>query len=303
MAYTFTRFGDMDFPDFERGFELDTAPILSRNISAITGGVDGYGFDRAVAQFPYPIMAEGAIHADKIGDMLGHAEKLRGQSARKQKLYRKSEATGEIHWCYARLRQVRQQRRPTEWWQYKLRFEFDIWSHWHGISREEWFLNDGNFINDGYYLNEGQPNPWSLNDGLYLNDGLFLNGENHTATLESSPTAMTIVNTGNITVTDVVVTLTVGSAAMSGLDIQGTGAHWTYTGGLNAGDILRVDTATYKATVNDVLAYGVGKFQLGANHASEGWLELEQGINDLSITYTGGGGDSTIAVQFTDWWA
>lgn len=292
MSYTLTQFGNVALPKFERVQDFDTAPVFGDALLTIGGGFDQYGDTRAMGRFPYQQTFQCVLFNESKTTLQTDLEALRGEAKNRQKLYRLGD-DGSQHWAWARLRQIRQRRIPGQAYRHDLLLEFDIWSYWQ--------IGSG-----GDFSTNGVAPGWEINDPYNLNTGLYFNDSVQTETMASSPHVMTITNNGNEQVTEMLITLTVGSANITALTITSdTGASLEYNATLNIGDVLKIDTGAFSALVNGSNAYGFDKFYVASSgHTLEGWMLLnESGDTNITVTFTGGSNDSTIAVQHGEWYS
>jgi len=110
-----------------------------------------------------------------------------------------------------------------------------------------------------------------------------------TPTVSASPTTVTLTNAGTERVTNPVIQLTVpGSKSLSSVRFVVAGvSDFTYTGALNAANVLRIDCGAQSVTKDGANAYA--NFSRNSGHAIEEWLRLEPGTTSLQITVTPSG--------------
>lgn len=119
-------------------------------------------------------------------------------------------------------------------------------------------------------------------------------------TLNATPKACAVTNSGNAPVRDLVLTLTPDTSAFTAIEVEVAGlAHWTYTGTLAVGDALYVDCGArrvYNKANSDLYA----NFELESDHASEDWLPLAANATvTVNVTKTGG---STLSTAKFEWY-
>lgn len=113
-------------------------------------------------------------------------------------------------------------------------------------------------------------------------------------TLNATPKACELTNSGNAPVRDVVVTFTPVGSDITVLEVEIAGvAHWQYTGTIAVGDELTVDCGA-RRVYNKALTDLYANFALESDHASEDWLPLAaSATTTVNVTRTGGSTLST----------
>jgi hypothetical protein len=124
-------------------------------------------------------------------------------------------------------------------------------------------------------------------------------GAEQTATHSGATGSILLANSGNITVSHLVIKVTATTTMSSGVTITNStlgGAGWTYAGALSAGEVLIVDSGSKAVTKNGVAAYAPFSF-VGSSAA---WLPLAPSGNHLAITIPSG--SATIQFAWHDGW-
>jgi len=124
-----------------------------------------------------------------------------------------------------------------------------------------------------------------------------------TITLAASPQSGEITNDGNTAATQIVLTITATTAAISAITIENeeTGhiSKITYAAEIAIGKALVIDCGA-KTVLND----GANAFSsfsiITATHTRTEWLVLKPGNNTIKITKTGGHNDNTATFAFDD---
>lgn len=111
-----------------------------------------------------------------------------------------------------------------------------------------------------------------------------------------------LVNHGNATIDDAVITVIAGSADITRLEITGHGAHLIFLETIKKGTGMQIDAYARTVQNDGVNAYGRGRFELGPNHRLRGWIEVPPGPLDFTATFNGGGTDALFAVAWEDGW-
>lgn len=118
--------------------------------------------------------------------------------------------------------------------------------------------------------------------------------------LDGSPVTFAVENAGNRAVTDAVITVTAGDAALTAVTFTTTnGTHLVWTGTLAAGDELIFDCGA-KAITNDG-ANAYSGLSYGASHTIDDWLRIV-GAMSITVAYTGGGSGATVDIAFYEGW-
>lgn len=121
-----------------------------------------------------------------------------------------------------------------------------------------------------------------------------------TVSLGSSPYLFAVENIGNRMINDGILTITAGSSAITAVTVTTTnGTHLVWAGTLATGDQLIFDSGAKSITNDGVNAYN--GLTYGAGHTIDDWLRIEGAMN-ITITYTGGGTGSTVAILFYEGW-
>jgi hypothetical protein len=187
---------------------------------------------------------------------------LRGTRA---KLYRRNGDTTQ-HWCWARLIEIKAK------WNYEnvvfvdLNFEFQMLSPcWYSVTTHDYACAVG---------------------GSGLDDLT-------TVLAESGTTVLHIDHSGNIDQPAVIFTITaIGVVTMVTVNNVTTGYSFSYTGTIDSGNVLVIDTGAMSVQNNLVDDYA--HFTPPANH--EEWMHIAPGLNKLLVTIVGYG--NLIAVYY-----
>lgn len=159
------------------------------------------------------------------------------------------------------------------------------------------------------------PEEWTVGDGTWvMGDGTAELGENGTSVTLSATGAtgtappaggttqtVNLTHYGNIAATNLIFTITAGSAAITAVKIANgtTGESFYFSASVAAGDVLVVDCGAMSVTNDAVNAYS--SFVPG-NRAR--WMTLASGANVLTVTVNGNAGvDGTFAIEYYDHFA
>lgn len=277
MSYKLERFGATLLPFVNPTPDVGTGPSRENVLELPDGSLYNMAGARAArAKTVIPLQATLLGTKAALDSAYDDLRALRGTQA---KLWRRR-ADNSLQWCLAVMMSI--QARPDYRIPHKLDIDISflmLSPHWYGLR------HDGG---------------WYLDDGEYFDDGLALDST-ETTTLDSSPKTITLPNDGNRELTNVLATITAGSAAITALTIEISGlVDLEYSNTVAAGQSLVIDAGARSVLNNGVDAYA--DLALGSGHATGKWLELEPGDNDLVVTLTGGSTDSTITFEYYDAW-
>jgi len=278
MAYSIDRFGSLLLPDLNTRFALDTVQGKNTMVRTIAGGFDTRGAEQADLDLPQQIRFRGVILEDSLGEWRDAVDALRGLSRTRAKLWRTAWDNGEGHSCVARFMSGQVERDFQTARIYETTIQFLQLSPWVGHNHRH----------------------WTLDDGYFLDDLLYLDDAGYTVTLNASPKATVVTNDGNRAVSDIRLTFTAGSAAITALTVTCGEAEFSFSGTVAAGKDLVIDAGAQSVINNGAAAYA--NFSLTSNHVIEDWLRFAPGANTLTVTFTGGSTNSTLQIEFEDGW-
>ncbi len=127
----------------------------------------------------------------------------------------------------------------------------------------------------------------------------YWRGDERTVNYSGGSGTATLSNSGNLTATDALFTVTATTTLPTGITVTNTtlgGAGWAYTAALTSGDVLIVNSETRTVTKNGVAAYT--DFALTGNEVA--WLPLAPGGN--VVDFAMGGGTASVLVVWHDGW-
>lgn len=275
MAYNLERFGTLTLPELNPRFSLDTVPAKNTIVKTIAGGFDTAGDGQADMDLPQPVTFRGVLYDRDLGLWRTAVDALRGESRKRARLWRRACDNDEVQWCYARFLSSRIDRDFQNPFEYDARLTFLQQTGWVGHDHRTWTLDDGEYLDTGLYLDD---------EGYEFDiAGMF-----------------SVINGGNRATSNVVLTITAGSAHITALTIACGDAELTYDAAILATESLVIDCGA-QSILND----GDASYQnldLTSNHEIEEWIRLEPGSNSMTVTKTGGGTGSTLLVEFEDGW-
>lgn len=124
----------------------------------------------------------------------------------------------------------------------------------------------------------------------------------------TSPTTMTVSNSGNYTINDPIITISAGATAITWLallvrsDTSGSWQTWiNCTGTIASGESLVIDCGALTVEDNGSDAYA--DFSLNDSHLIDSWCELAPGANEVSFIHVGGATNGSISFAYRTGWA
>jgi len=126
-----------------------------------------------------------------------------------------------------------------------------------------------------------------------------------TITLSTTPKSGEITNSGNAVATQIIITVTATTAAISAIIIEneevGHVSKITYTAEIGIGKALVIDCGA-KSVKNDGTDDFANFAIVTADHKITEWLRLKPGANTIKITRTGGHANNTVLFTFDHAW-
>jgi len=275
------RFGTLTLPNANVTDELGNTDAATDFIITPLGGYD-YQDDTIPAQdLPAHIVKRATVYETTPAALQTELDALRALRGRRLKLWARM-FDDSVRWLWARLRGVEHNRTNRNFRWQDIALAWDVANqHWRGHDHTQWTLDSGEVFDDGLYLDD--------------------DGYEFTLTAGGS-TNCVVTNGGNRRVTDAVLTITAGSAAITIVTVTTTNdVTWTYTGNVAIGAALVIDCGAQSVTDGGTADYA--GFQLNTLHSQEEWLPLEPGATTLVVTLAGGGTGSTLVVELIDGWA
>lgn len=276
------RFGDYIFPVFNIG---DSVGAQSRADIYPTpgGGFDPNKSDDAADRSGTITRRCEIIHQISSTEYQALLDAARAQRGKRRKLFARTASDdpedAEVRWLWARCASVGVERGMRNLRHQAIVLTFAVANyHWNGRGYAD----------------------WTFDDGHYFDDGMYFDVSNWEGNLTSSPAPFAVINGGNKTVTNAILQVTAGSAAITALTIRIGASELVWTGTLAAGQQLLIDAGSYRVTNNGVDAYAGLSF--GANHTVDDWIRLEPGATTITFTWSGGGSGSVWSMNFWDGW-
>jgi len=275
-----THFGVYVFPLYNKRDKVSVGDTSGAMIPLVGGGFyDGYGTEDAPEAIR-TVSTEYEIIETTATAVQTHRDDIRGRAGQLLRLWAQL-PDSTVRFAWARLARVEMERRREYLFYQPIRLQFDIGaSGWNGAAHgAPWFLDAGHYLESGKYLN--QDDVW---------------------TPSADGDTEVVVNAGNITVTNAVLTITAsGTATISNVRIRCGDCDWQWTGTVALSTSLVIDCGTRSVKNNTVDAYS--GFALHANHKTADWLQLAPGNNTVTINYTGNANASaTVTFDFYDGW-
>lgn len=293
--YSLRRFGDLTIPPYNPEFSensggsLDPVVITSGGVTFDLLGSEQAPREATTIQHRGTILGEGADGNAQKADARSQYLAWRAMRGKRAKLYRwivEDDETGDgrWEWVYARLMGFNADRQYGQFTWLEVDFSWRLISTtWNGTRHG---------------------GGWALDAGESLDEGLGLD-EDETYTITGSQVSLGIVNNGNETVKNAILRIVGGSSPLSSVRINTTlfdgDVDFTYTGIIDTGEELVIDTGSFSVTLDGADAYSGFSFTTG--HEIQDWFPLEPLGTSVNVSVIGGGSDSTITFQFYDGWA
>lgn len=278
MSYTIDRFGSIALPCAAAEEPVGTAPSRSGLVTLPGGYYDAYGSERAPREREI-ISRKAILHRSTPALLQAAYNELRAMRGVRSNLYM-TQPDGSVYWTTARLLKIVSPSGPDNIRHLELTMTFELIEPvWHG---------------------ERTGSGWVLDAGEVLDAGLTLDESDGVTVLNTSPKNVTVINGGNATVKNAVITVTAVGTDITSLIIAKSGeTQLVYSGTIAVGESLVIDCGAW--SVENDGADDYANFDLGASHAIEEWLHLDPGSNTITVTRTGGA-NSTIGFTFYDLW-
>lgn len=277
--YTINRFGSLSLSLFNNNYTLSPVPVKTRLVSTLGGVFDNDGTARSAQQYPFGLSYDCVVAETVYNDNRATLDALRAAVGTRARLYRTAENDATIQHCTARLVDMPHDR------PYRMRGYFEIGLKF--LQLTPW--------------NGSDHAAWRFDDGYEFDDALEFDPDAYTITFASGQT-QTVVNGGNLPVTDVILTVKTDANPLTNIawyvpytiDLA-----WRST--VPANSTLIIDCGAKSVTLNGVNRYA--NLSFGAAHILEEWFVLQPGNNTVQIAATGTKTGATWGVQFKDWWA
>jgi hypothetical protein len=268
MSYRLEQFGTTILPNYNPESDIGSGKAKIPYIDLPGGGAyDPLGSEPApigVANF----VKRCTLAADTPSALQSAYDELMAWTGKRDKLYRRKYADGNMQWCYARLEEVRTTRKYGDLLKLDLELEFTKFSPvWNGLFYSEVFLKSEIAAGGGT---------------VYIN------------------------NNGNANQDDVVITVLGSGTDITDLYINkmspGGGSIYdnlSWSGVLGAGQQLVIDCGAYTVEKQGVDDYN--NFSLGPYHAEDIWFRLwGPTSNRIEIGITGGDNNVTVKFEYYD---
>lgn len=280
--YQIYRFGNIDLSPFNNDFTLSPVPAKTNLLSTTGGMFDSDGEGRSRQQFPFPLSYKCVVMEDVYNNNRATLDALRAAVGTRAKLYRRAANDGAVHWCIARLVAMPHDWPYTQRSHFVVSFDFQQLTPWQGFDHADWRLDDG----------------YEIDDGLLLDPALY------TASLPGT-SAITILNSGNLPVTDVLLTVKAGANPLNNIVFFGPDGVWLqWSGTIPAASELVIDTGAQSVLLDGVNAYQY--LSLPVYHTVPDWFYIPPGSTLVAIAMATTVGEMTGSkwtVNFRDWWA
>lgn len=251
-------------------WQAGTGPTIGRVVATLGGCYDADGDQQADLRLPYEATFEALLVASTELDLHAALDDLRALRGIRGELWCRGDALVgmpppepgyEYRWCDARCLQVEVPREVRHWYHAPVQMRFQILSGWHMTE-----LTDSN-----------------------------------TFSVNASPKTLTVANSGNRPVRDLVIKVTAGTGTLSAVTIAVSGKiSMTFSDTITAGKTLEIDCGAWSVQNDGVDAFAA--WTRNAGHTIAPWFELAPGDNTVVVTTTGGNNDNLIVFDSWDEW-
>lgn len=272
MAYSIIRFGDVDLPAVMVTDDLSTGEVASSLVASVGGVWDWYGSNRRqprsasmehVGQYAgettYLVTELGDSIVDESGYRLiagtatqmmqAQVDRLKAHTGELDRLWRRRDADGVLHWRWARLLQVR---------------------HTETVEQHAGAVADVTAV-------------FEMNNGAWRESAPTVV---QMTTADATWRPFLVEVTGDVPARDGVLAVTPTSGTVTLVELTGPGIAWSWAGSLAAGQTLSIDAGAQTVRKAGVDAYS--GFALGGGHTTAGWLTLAKGLSAMQVRTTGG---------------
>ena len=257
--------------------DLSTHEARDDTLRLPGGGLyDPYGSARSPLDGP-ALSKRGKLVGESEADLHLKHMALRARIGERDKLWRRF-SDGTRQWCWARLLRVPITAEPKHRRFLEVEMRFQVLS-------PAWYAETETVLSTSEFLQDSRP--FLLTLGVGRNAG--------TQTLF-------ILNRGTLPITRVVIALTSGTGTIShwSLNNTATGHLLSWSGELEAGEQMVVDTGAGTVRKNGADAYDAN-FNRPATKAN--WMELKPGGNEILFSVTDSGNDSELALSGYEYYA
>lgn len=263
MAYSYTTFGAVTLPVYNRVADISPAAALPRVIQTLGGAYDLDGSAQAAQVWPHPLTVEAVIWDSTAALLKTAIDALRALVGTRAYLTRQADSDSSTQRALCRLVGVEMQR-----------------SHEHKRAIQP------------VVLNLLQLGPWEAPTATTV-----------TGTGITTATAYTLTNAGNLTCNNAIVTLTVAAgSAITAVAVTGSGISWSLLGAVAAAGYYTIDCGVESVRLGTADAYdrfALAGYVLGSGHFVERWLPLAPGANSITVTPVGGAIDVLFSFRST----
>lgn len=279
MSYRLKRFVG-DLPQYNAIHEITVGPVAPAYLATVGRGyfdADGAG-DAPMALRTVTLEAE--MHATTVQALHEQMRVWDSLVGARRKLWREEIASGQLQWGWARLEAFEKVREWIHLFWMPVTFRWSILppAIWNGALAAGMHHWDG----EGQWNSSG----WKFNDSVGL------------GTLDTNPQTLTVTNQGTATVDNAVVRVTAGAAPpITQVRVACNNEQaWRVDCEIYSGQAVVVDCGAKTVRVNGTPAFS--SFTREPYHKTPQWLRLKPGNNEITVTLSGGGSVSTVAIEF-----
>ena len=276
MSYRIYRFGSTQLvPIYSPSQDIGTGKARLESIDAPRGGAfDTLGMEQAY-RGGYAVRAAGVIAGS---DLLTQYQNLRSYLGKRDKLWRIDDS-GNFTWAWARLESVGAKRVAENKSYLEVDCSFYVYSAlWSGTFRGSWRLDAEIMLDNAYYFDSAL-----------------------VTALTNAATTLTINNGGNGVLRAFEFAITAKTSAITAVRIEKANETFmTWTGTLAVDTQLVINFGAMSILNSGVNAYNGLVFS--SSHKIDDWMRLDPGNNTVTLTRTGGGATSEVALVYNDGW-
>lgn len=279
MAYVIYQVNTLVFPGYDSTNDVGSGKFAGSLLDLPGGGAyDAMGSEQWKRRAT-PISRDCSLVTDTAAEMRTRYNALRALCGQKVRLWRLWDS-GELEWCWARMGEITAMRPGNQLYSLQMTLNFVMTSPcWYGLHYGEWLFTD-------------PPEVWFGNG--------FVFGDTTLTALIGSPITLVLPNGGNASVSNAVITVTAGTAAIQPVTISCGDCEFSYYGIIGAGRSLVIDCGAWSVINDGVSDYA--NLVLTTSHRSDDLFRLAAGDNTVGVNNLGGGTGSTIAFKYSGGW-
>jgi hypothetical protein len=261
MAYTYTTFGSITLPVYNRESDLSPVTAMTRFVQTANGAFDADGSGRSLRRYPHPLTIDAIVSESTAAAQRTAIDALRVATGTRATMTRKADSDAAEHTATCRLVGMTQMRSYGERGYQPVRLQF------------------------------AQLTPWRAKTLTTVTATLEVGDLTKT---------FTVANAGTLPVTNVTLVADYGESAQSlkdpqwtatGIDLKISGTVILLSATVDCGAL----SAIYETTVGNIDRYA--NLVLGAAHTIDAWMRFQPGNTSLTFTRATSAGDPELALS------